>query len=220
MKQHSSFHPIRFPDLLNLWDSYSCFSERRRSQFAGGNFCPYSLSSQRGKRWKGYFLAFTLVAHSDFDLCAMFWTAPPRVNYWASISTSSTRSFGICGDGVSLYVSCPFARLMCHSPRVSDPEPYLATGFCDTWRKDQTHSDFTSFIEFGWVLLISFAKLDNGKFPPADAIGVGAELGFATVMAFIRIYFKRPTAKDSTALIALSFFVNTSLGGLAKLPFG
>lgn len=77
-----------------------------------------------------------------------------------------------------------------------------------------------SFLGFGGVLLISFAQLENGGLPPASIIGIGAGLGFAAVMALIRVYVKRLTAKDSPSLIALSFSTITTLGGLAKLPFG
>ena len=79
---------------------------------------------------------------------------------------------------------------------------------------------FVSFLEFGGVLLMSFAQLENGKFRLTSLASVDAGPGFAAVMAFIQIYVKCFTAKDSSALIALSFFVIASLDGLSTLLFG
>ena len=63
-----------------------------------------------------------------------------------------------------------------------------------------------SFLGFGGVLRISFGQLENGGLPPASIIGIGAGLGFAAVMALIRIYVKRLTAKDSPSLSNTAFF--------------
>ncbi|MBT4567091.1 MAG: DMT family transporter [Marinovum sp.] len=79
---------------------------------------------------------------------------------------------------------------------------------------------FASFLGFSGVLMISFAELDTGDMPIASFIGIAAGLGFALTMAFTRVFVKQLSAKDSAALIALSFSVITMLGGLATLPFG
>jgi len=79
---------------------------------------------------------------------------------------------------------------------------------------------FVSFLGFSGVLMISFAELETGDMPIASFIGIAAGLGYALTRAFTRAFIKQLSAKDSAALIALSFSVITMLGGLATLPFG
>ena len=79
---------------------------------------------------------------------------------------------------------------------------------------------FASFLGFSGVLMISFAELETGDMPIASFIGIAAGLGYALTRAFTRAFIKQLSAKDSAALIALSFSVITMLGGLATLPFG
>lgn len=71
---------------------------------------------------------------------------------------------------------------------------------------------------FGGVIAMLWEAL---ALPGGGAmIGVAAGLGFAVLMAAVRVFIKSMTATETPAAIALYFAVAGSIAGLASLPFG
>jgi drug/metabolite transporter (DMT)-like permease len=71
---------------------------------------------------------------------------------------------------------------------------------------------------FGGVIAMLWHAFDvpgNGAL-----IGVGAGLGYAVTMAFVRVHIKAMTATENPATIAFYFALTASVAGLATLPFG
>lgn len=73
-------------------------------------------------------------------------------------------------------------------------------------------------IGFGGVAAMLWPALDM---PGSGAlIGIGAGVGYALTMAFVRVHIKAMTASESVAAIAFYFAVTCTAVGLASLPFG